>query len=89
MRQQTLGNEEGVFGIVANHPSIDDETMAPRIPEQSLCPLWRDSLSRKTQRVSHGGAEEDAPKSILRGERLNRPGRRVHANSQRIRRQTP
>ncbi len=89
MRQQALGNEEGVLGIVAHHPSIDDETMPPRTAEQSLGALWWDSLGREAQRVPHGGAEEDTAKSIAQGKRLSCLSWWGHASSQRIRRQIP
>ncbi len=61
---ETLGDKEGVFRVVADHAAVQDETMAPAAFEEFLRAAPRDSFRWKPQRVTNGCADQCAANAV-------------------------
>jgi len=46
MHEKALGDEQGVLGIVAEHPAVEQQPLTPPIAEEFSGPPRRDAFGR-------------------------------------------
>ena len=67
MPQERLGNEEGVFGIVAYHAAAVEQSMSPRAGHQPSASARRKPFGRQAQGVADSRSKHDANHAIVHG----------------------
>ncbi len=64
MREQRLGDKERVFGVVADHPAAEENSVSPMAVPAALDALTGHTFGGQTQGITHGGSEQDTSKGV-------------------------
>jgi hypothetical protein len=66
LRQERLGYQDRMFGIVAEETTTEEQPLSPRPRQEATAALRRKPFGGQPQRIAHGRSEQDSGETIFR-----------------------